>query len=64
MLEAAELRLMLDALEGKEVPIGRTDEETGEPRKVTLSADRSETAASRPVPVGSGYNGAKQDSVR
>ena len=33
MFEAAELRLMLDAMDGKEVITG-TDEKTGEPVKV------------------------------
>jgi integrase len=37
MLEAAELRSMLDALEGKEVQTGRTDEESGKPETVTLT---------------------------
>jgi hypothetical protein len=36
MFEATELRLILDALEGKEVTIG-TDEETGKPIKVTAN---------------------------
>ncbi len=39
LLEAADLRRILDALEGKEVLTGRTDEETGEPETVTLPAD-------------------------
>jgi integrase len=36
MLEASELRLLLDALEGKKVETGRSDEQTGEPETVTL----------------------------
>jgi integrase len=36
MLEAAEVRRILDALAGKEVETGRPDEETGEPETVTL----------------------------
>jgi integrase len=36
MLEAEELRRILDALAGKEVETGRTDKETGEPETVTL----------------------------
>jgi integrase len=36
MLEAAEVRRILDALAGKEVETGRTNEETGEPETVTL----------------------------
>jgi integrase len=36
MLEAAELRRILDALAGKQVETGRTDEETGKPEIVTL----------------------------
>lgn len=38
MLEAGELRRLLDALDGKEVVTGRKDEETGEPETVTLTA--------------------------
>jgi integrase len=36
MLEAAEIRRMLDALAGQEVETGNTDEETGEPETVIL----------------------------
>jgi integrase len=36
MLEAGELRRVLDALAGKEVETGRTDEETGKPETVSL----------------------------
>jgi integrase len=36
MLEAADLRRILDAVAGKPVETGRTVEETGEPEKVTL----------------------------
>jgi integrase len=36
MLEADQVRCILDALAGKEVETGRTDEETGEPEKVRL----------------------------
>lgn len=36
MLESHELRRMLDALDGKEVETGRTDEETGKPETVTV----------------------------
>src|SRR5262249_52686696 len=36
MLEAAELRRVLDALTGKRVETGRTNEETGKPETVTL----------------------------
>jgi integrase len=39
MLEAGELRRMLDALEGKEVETGRTGEETGKPETVKLKPD-------------------------
>jgi len=39
MIEAADLRRMLDALDGKEVQTGRTDKETGKPETVTLPAD-------------------------
>lgn len=39
MLEAAELRRLLDALMGKEVATGRTVEETDKPEMVTLSAN-------------------------
>lgn len=39
MLEAAELRQLLDALMGKEVATGRTVEETGKPEMVTLPAN-------------------------
>ncbi len=39
MLEAAELRRILDALEGKEVATGRKDEKTGKPETVTLKAN-------------------------
>jgi integrase len=39
MLEADELRRMLDALAGKEVETGRIDEESGEPETVTLKPD-------------------------
>jgi integrase len=37
MLEAGEVRRMLDALTGKEVETGRTDEKTGEPETITLT---------------------------
>jgi len=36
MLEVAELRRILDALDGKEMENGGTDEKTGEPTKVTM----------------------------
>jgi integrase len=36
MIDAAELRRILDALAGQPVQTGRTDEETGEPETVTL----------------------------
>jgi integrase len=36
MMEAAEVRLLLDALAGKKVETDQTDEETGEPETVTL----------------------------
>lgn len=39
MLEAHELRRVLDALEGKEVLTGRTDHETGKPIKVQVKAN-------------------------
>jgi integrase len=39
MIEAAELRRLLDSLAGKEVETGRTDEKTGKPEKVTLAAN-------------------------
>jgi integrase len=39
MLEAAELRRILAALEGKEVETGRTDEESGKPEAVKLKPD-------------------------
>ena len=39
MLEAPELRRWLDALEGKEVETGCTDEKTGKPETVKLDAD-------------------------
>ncbi len=39
MLEATELRRILDALEGKEVETGRTDKETGKPETVILKAN-------------------------
>jgi integrase len=39
MLEAAEVRRVLDALAGQEVETGSTDEETGEPQAVTLQPD-------------------------
>jgi integrase len=38
MLEAVELRRILDALAGKEVPTGKKDEKTGKPELVTLPA--------------------------
>jgi len=39
MLEAAQLRRLLDALAGKEVKTGRTNEVTGKPHTVTLKAN-------------------------
>jgi integrase len=39
MFEAAELRRVLDALTGKKVETGRTDEKTGKPETVTLKAN-------------------------
>ena len=39
MIEAAELRRILDALAGKEVQTGRTDPKTGKPETVTLAAN-------------------------
>jgi integrase len=41
MLEAAELRRMLDALAGKDVATGRTDEKTGKPESVKVKANPS-----------------------
>jgi integrase len=39
LLEAVELRRMLDALAGKKVETGRTNEETGKPETVTLKGN-------------------------
>ena len=39
MIEAAELRRLLDALTSKEVQTGRTDKNTGKPETVTLAAN-------------------------
>ena len=39
LFEAAEIRRLLDALEGKEMETGRKDEKTGKPEKVTLPAN-------------------------
>jgi integrase len=39
MLEAADVRRLLNALAGKEVETGQTDDETGEPGTVTLDAN-------------------------
>lgn len=36
MFEATEIRLMLDALDAKEITLNQIDEETGEPVKITL----------------------------